>query len=115
MLILGFLIYIILGLIIGTLIISVQNPRLYKQLKNEDTLYYSNFEYDNIELIAYIFIYYILWPISFILYSWFKFWKYAYKIFQKLIQWLSGLGKIINHYFMGRFKNDILNILKDKK
>jgi len=112
MLILLISIYIILGFIIGTLLISEENPRLYTQLKNENDTYYSSNNYVVGYLVGYIIIYYILWPLPLIKFSWFKFWKYIYIGFQIIIICLSKLIEDISYYFKNKLINDIKEKLK---
>jgi len=107
------ILYIILGLIIGTAIISIQNKKFLYHLNgiypNDRT------SYDPMDLLFLIIIYYILWPLPLLKLIWINFWKYTYKLFQFIIKQIFNYWELILYYFTNNFKNDILNILKDKK
>ena len=114
MILLAIFVYIILGLFIGTLIVSVKNERLYKQLKKESDGY-MNERYANLETCCLIFWYYVIWPIPTIIVIWFGFWKYSYIMFQKVIESVADILNSIGWYFKTKFVDDIKNMLKDKK
>ena len=108
------IIYIILGLPIGTLIVFQNDKRLFKQLKNESDDCY-NRGYNNGETVNKIFWYYVIWPFPATIKLWFTFWKYSYLTFQKTIQGVIDLWNLIFWYFKNRFLKDLYEILKDKK
>lgn len=112
MLIICIILYIILGLIIGTAVVSKENIKFFKHLKGES---YNGFILDPMDLAYYIIGYYVLWPLLVLKFLWMNFWKYLFIMFQYTVKHILIGWEIVLYYFKTQFKEDLSKILKDKK
>ncbi len=113
MLILSIIVYIILGLTIGTVLVSQYNLKFFKHLIGEYKSY--EYQYDSLDIFYLICGYYVLWPLPLFKFLWINFWKSTHIIFQYIIKQIIISHGIILYYFRTQFKKDLSKILKDKK
>jgi len=89
-----YILYIILGLVIGTIIIHSKKIELYNQItKNQERSTYSDLHGE--DLVFNLVWHYVLWPFPLFSVLWFLFWEYLYISLQYIVIVIGDIGKLL--------------------